>query len=352
MSTVRAALRRVGAATATGALLAAGSPSATAAPAAGVDEIPILGQAFTMGLAQDGAPAVISVHGVRRVEGATILYWSVANPPGTNPRSTAIMGSNSSSYYDDRIVGPDFGDFVLTDIVGQRAYRALVGDGGSCVCSSNTSLIRLKPGRAVAFWTAATELPSDVTTVAVTIAEQTIPGIPVQDGPMLPLATDQEAVVVGMGWPAIDTEKIATARPQGPGYYPVVQRVSDLERTVTTSEGELSLASDVLFAKNESSLTAKGAQTVNDAAQRIKAADPGSEITVTGHADSDGGAADNLALSKRRATTVANALTAALGPTYRVLAEGKGETEPIASNNTSSGKAKNRRVSITYSEGQ
>ena len=81
MSTIRVAVRRLGAATAAGALLAAGSPSpAASATTSAADDVPILGQAFTLGIVKSGPPAVVTVHGVRRTEGATILYWSLGVP--------------------------------------------------------------------------------------------------------------------------------------------------------------------------------------------------------------------------------------------------------------------------------
>lgn len=354
MSTIRVAMRRLGAATAAGALLATGLPSASAPAATTAEDIPILGQAFTLGTVKAGPPAVVTVHGVRRIEGATILYWSLG-VPADSPMDNAMsfLGPETSSFYQGN-VGPRLGDAALTDVSGARVFRPLVPTEkfAPCACSSNSALLNLKPGQASVMWTALAPLPEGVTTVDVTVAEQVVPDIPVDDGLLLPVAAEQDPVILGMGWPEVDMGLVATATPQDPAFYPLVGRVSDLERTVTTSQGEVSLASDVLFAKNSATLTAKGVATVATAAAKIKDSEAGTALTVTGHADSDAADDYNLALSERRAKAVAAALTKALGSGYSITTVGKGETEPIASNATPAGKAKNRRVSITYTEGQ
>ena len=354
MSTIRVAVRRLGAATAAGALLAAGSPSpAASATTSAADDVPILGQAFTLGIVKSGPPAVVTVHGVRRTEGATILYWSLGVPTDSPvDNAMSFLGPATSSFYQGN-VGPTMGDAALTDVAGARIFRPLVATEkfAPCACSDVSALLRLEPGQASVMWTALAPLPEDVSTVDVTVAEQLIPDIPVEEGLLLPVAAEQDPVIVGMGWPEVDMGLVATATPQDPAFYSLVGRVSDLERTVTTSQGEVSLASDVLFAKNSATLTAKGLNTVASAAAQITASGAGTALTVTGHADSDDSDAYNLTLSEQRAKAVAAALTKALGSGYTITAVGKGETEPIASNATDAGKSKNRRVSITYTEG-
>lgn len=307
-----------------------------------------------MGTEKTGPPAVVTVHGVRRVEKATILYWSLG-VPADSPVDNAMsfLGPSTSSFYQGN-VGPTMGDAALTDVAGARVFRPMVATErfAPCACSNVSSLLNLKPGQASVMWTALAPLPNDVITVDVTVAEQIIPDIPVEQGLLLPVATEQDPVIVGMGWPEVDTALLATATPQDPAFYPLVGRVSDLERTVTTSRGEVSLASDVLFAKDSATLTDKGTATVAAAATQIKSSDAGTALTIIGHADSDADDAYNFALSERRAQAVAAALTKALGSGYTIKAVGKGETEPIASNATPAGKAKNRRVSITYTQGQ
>ena len=70
------------------------------------------------------------------------------------------------------------------------------------------------------------------------------------------------------------------------------------------------------------------------------------KITVIGHADSDGAADYNLDLSRRRASTVAGYLVDRGIMPERFYVDGRGESAPIASNDTAAGKAQNRRVEI------
>lgn len=70
-------------------------------------------------------------------------------------------------------------------------------------------------------------------------------------------------------------------------------------------------------------------------------------INVVGHTDSDGDANYNYDLSRRRAAAVAQYLSAQELNPNRFSVEGRGASDPIASNATASGKAQNRRVEIT-----
>jgi hypothetical protein len=74
-------------------------------------------------------------------------------------------------------------------------------------------------------------------------------------------------------------------------------------------------------------------------------ANPAVKIQITGHTDNVGAPASNLDLSKRRAASVARALSADLGiAADRFATDGKGDTEPMASNASPEGRAMNRRV--------
>ncbi|MEO0731001.1 MAG: OmpA family protein, partial [Pseudomonadota bacterium] len=62
------------------------------------------------------------------------------------------------------------------------------------------------------------------------------------------------------------------------------------------------------------------------------------------HTDASGPAAMNQRLSEERANAVRNALVAAGVTSVRLVSEGRGEAQPIASNRTPEGRARNRRI--------
>lgn len=67
-------------------------------------------------------------------------------------------------------------------------------------------------------------------------------------------------------------------------------------------------------------------------------------LVVTGHTDNVGSEADNLILSKKRADAVKNYLVSKGIEQNRIETIGKGESEPLVSNETAQGREKNRRV--------
>jgi outer membrane protein OmpA-like peptidoglycan-associated protein len=69
-------------------------------------------------------------------------------------------------------------------------------------------------------------------------------------------------------------------------------------------------------------------------------------VHVFGHTDDQGSHGFNQQLSERRASAVGGALAAAGVDASRVRTEGRGETQPEASNATAEGRSKNRRVEI------
>nr|WP_296262777.1 MULTISPECIES: DotU family type VI secretion system protein [unclassified Pseudomonas] len=85
---------------------------------------------------------------------------------------------------------------------------------------------------------------------------------------------------------------------------------------------------------------------IADAIRKVKG-----QVRVTGHSDNRPIATlrfpSNWALSQARAEQVLQMLAAKTGQPERFSAEGRSDTEPVASNATAEGRAKNRRVEIT-----
>ncbi len=75
-------------------------------------------------------------------------------------------------------------------------------------------------------------------------------------------------------------------------------------------------------------------------------ANPEVEITIEGHTDSRGSEESNQVLSEKRAGSVMQFLVNAGVEQARLSAVGKGEYEPIATNDTPEGMAKNRRITF------
>jgi outer membrane protein OmpA-like peptidoglycan-associated protein len=74
---------------------------------------------------------------------------------------------------------------------------------------------------------------------------------------------------------------------------------------------------------------------------------PEVKVKIVGHTDSDGADAANLDLSKRRGGAVKAELVKSFGiDASRLEADGMGETQPVASNDTPANKALNRRVEL------
>jgi len=126
-----------------------------------------------------------------------------------------------------------------------------------------------------------------------------------------------------------------------PQYPASVKPAEPVQSEVVT----LSDANDVLFAFNKSDLTSAARSELDSLMAKLQNADVVS-IKVVGHTDSVGSDAYNQALSERRASSVADyLLSQGLAPN-KLTSEGKGESEPIADNESEEGRAKNRRVEL------
>lgn len=105
------------------------------------------------------------------------------------------------------------------------------------------------------------------------------------------------------------------------------------------------LPEGILFATDSAAVSGPAQNDLYAVARNLNQY-PNSRVEVVGHTDNTGAAAYNQDLSQRRAQSVAGILTAAGVAPGRVVAVGRGESQPVASNASEAGRAQNRRVEI------
>jgi outer membrane protein OmpA-like peptidoglycan-associated protein len=101
----------------------------------------------------------------------------------------------------------------------------------------------------------------------------------------------------------------------------------------------------VNFAFNSAELEAAAVPVLDQAAEILKA-NPGVFVSVEGYTDSIGSEEYNQALSVRRAESVYRYLVNRGVDPERCQVKGFGESNPVASNDTETGRAQNRRVEL------
>lgn len=112
-----------------------------------------------------------------------------------------------------------------------------------------------------------------------------------------------------------------------------------------TERGMVITLGDVLFSTGKTDLLPGAMSTVRKLANFL-AEYSQKTILIEGHTDNVGSDAFNQGLSERRALAVKDALMQAGVDGARIDTLGLGETQPVADNDTSDGRLKNRRVEI------
>jgi outer membrane protein OmpA-like peptidoglycan-associated protein len=110
----------------------------------------------------------------------------------------------------------------------------------------------------------------------------------------------------------------------------------------------LNMPGNVTFQTDSSDLKPEFFDVLNSVALVAKEFDK-TVVQVVGHTDSTGSDSYNQTLSERRAATVTSYLNNQGVSSQRTLAFGRGESQPVADNSTSQGRAVNRRVELTLS---
>lgn len=142
----------------------------------------------------------------------------------------------------------------------------------------------------------------------------------------------------------------------GTGYYMDVQeaKLRDKLRNTgvsVTRSGDhviLNMPNSLTFDTNSSVLKPLGVETLTSIALVLKEYNK-TAVHIVGYTDSTGSNATNQRVSTERANSVANVLIQQSIAANRMYVEGRGPSNPIASNSTADGRAQNRRVEITLS---
>ena len=107
----------------------------------------------------------------------------------------------------------------------------------------------------------------------------------------------------------------------------------------------VTFASGLLYDFDSDVIRSDAAQNLRSLASSLEKY-PNTDLLIVGHTDAVGTSEYNQALSRRRATAAANYLASQGVSSARLQAVGRGETEPIATNDTEAGRQANRRVEI------
>jgi outer membrane protein OmpA-like peptidoglycan-associated protein len=107
----------------------------------------------------------------------------------------------------------------------------------------------------------------------------------------------------------------------------------------------LNMPSNVTFATNQDAISTAFYPTLNSVALVLNKYAQ-TLVDINGHTDSTGNPQSNLDLSQRRAFSVSTYLSNQHVDGRRFRVQGLGDTQPIASNANSAGRAQNRRVEI------
>jgi len=167
--------------------------------------------------------------------------------------------------------------------------------------------------------------------------------------------TPADATVVGCDGflakepaPAANSQQGSAAMPSAsdaPAKSAAAPAAAPAAAAVAPTSEKVTFETDTFFAFDKSVLQPAGKAKLDDLASKLQGTDI-EVVIATGHTDSTGSDAYNQKLSVRRAQAVKAYLVSKGLPADRVLADGKGEKQPVASNKTKEGRAQNRRVEV------
>jgi OmpA-OmpF porin, OOP family len=133
--------------------------------------------------------------------------------------------------------------------------------------------------------------------------------------------------------------------PAAPAPAPKAVAPAPAPKAVAPVSEKVTFAADAFFDFDKAVVKPEGKAKLDDLVSKLKGVAL-EVIIAVGHTDSIGTVKYNLKLSVRRAEAVKAYLVSKGIEPNRIYTEGKGKSQPVASNKTASGRAKNRRVEI------
>lgn len=121
-------------------------------------------------------------------------------------------------------------------------------------------------------------------------------------------------------------------------------RLQNLHATRGATGMQMTL-DDIAFAPGQAALRPEAKSSLGRLVAFVNQ-DPSKAIRIEGHTDSRGNTNTNQLLSQRRADAVRNALIAAGVAANRMTSVGLGESQPVDTNESEQGRARNRRVDV------
>jgi OmpA-OmpF porin, OOP family len=150
------------------------------------------------------------------------------------------------------------------------------------------------------------------------------------------------------GCPDTDMDGVSDKHDRCPTVKGTIENKGCPEMAVADVKKITQIASRIFFETNSDKLKVASLSQLDELTTILKKYDA-ANLTIEGHADSQGDDAYNLTLSQKRTEAVKTYLMSKGIMESRLQAIGYGETNPIASNNTADGRAKNRRVVLKTS---
>lgn len=165
----------------------------------------------------------------------------------------------------------------------------------------------------------------------------------------IPLARQTRVVTKTVVKEVVREVPVTPVDSDGDGVFDSVDRCANTLSGTKVDENGCALKAQTVtlqgvnFRSGGSELTGDSVESLTDVARFLNN-QPDLRLEISGHTDAVGSAALNQQLSQKRADAVKYFLVRAGIDAMRMRAVGYGETEPVASNDTAEGRAKNRRV--------